>query len=91
MNYVYPKAPSQWIPELLWKVYIDFEIEEGERDTRCGLYEQLIALSRHVKVWISYVLFEAEPIPVPRAERGRERRKVKMMLSPRPFPCETGI
>jgi crooked neck len=55
------------------------------------LYEQLIALSRHVKVWISYVLFEAEPIPVPRAERGRERRKVKMMLSPRPFPCETGI
>jgi hypothetical protein len=64
-----------------------FEIEEGERNTRCGLYEQLIALSRHVKLWISYVLFEAELIPVPRAERERERRKVKMMmLSPRPFP-----
>jgi crooked neck len=57
------------MPELLWKAYIDFEIEEGERDTARGLYERLIALSGHVKVWISYALFEAEPIPVPRAER----------------------
>jgi hypothetical protein len=61
--------PRISMPELLWKVYIDFEIEEGECDTARGLYEWLIALSGHVKVWTSYVLFEAEPIPIPRAER----------------------
>lgn len=57
------------MPEVLWKAYIDFEIEEGERATARSLYERLIALSGHVKVWISYALFEAEPIPIPRAER----------------------
>ncbi|KAJ7632762.1 hypothetical protein FB45DRAFT_791979 [Roridomyces roridus] len=57
------------MPELLWKAYIDFEIEEGEREAARKLYERLIELSAHVKVWISYALFEAEPIPVPRDER----------------------
>ncbi|KAF8212076.1 hypothetical protein K438DRAFT_1805919 [Mycena galopus ATCC 62051] len=60
------------MPELLWKAYIDFEIDEGERETARGLYERLIQLSGHVKVWISYALFEAEPIPVPRALREEE-------------------
>ena len=60
------------MPEVLWKAYIDFEIEEGERATARSLYERLIALSGHVKVWISYALFEAEPIPIPRAEREEE-------------------
>ncbi|PPR00333.1 hypothetical protein CVT24_004616 [Panaeolus cyanescens] len=60
------------MPEILWKAYIDFEIEEGERETARALYERLISLSGHVKVWISYALFEAEPIPVPRAEREEE-------------------
>jgi crooked neck len=60
------------MPELLWKAYIDFEIEEGEREIARSLYERLIALSGHVKVWISYALFEGEPIPVPRAVREEE-------------------
>ncbi|KAJ7510024.1 pre-mRNA-splicing factor CLF1 [Mycena galericulata] len=60
------------MPELLWKAYIDFEIEEGERETARVLYERLIQLSGHVKVWISYALFEAEPIPIPRALREEE-------------------
>ncbi|KAJ7709731.1 hypothetical protein B0H17DRAFT_999105 [Mycena rosella] len=60
------------MPELLWKAYIDFEIEEGERETARALYERLIQLSGHVKVWISYALFEAEPIPIPRALREDE-------------------
>lgn len=60
------------MPELLWKAYIDFEIEEGEREIARALYERLVALSGHVKVWISYALFEAEPIPVPRAVREEE-------------------
>ena len=64
--------PSLSMPELLWKAYIDFETEEGERQKARSLYERLIKLSGHVKVWISYALFEGEPMPVPRAEREEE-------------------
>ncbi|OBZ66505.1 Pre-mRNA-splicing factor CLF1 [Grifola frondosa] len=60
------------MPELLWKAYIDFETEEGEREKARALYERLIALSGHVKVWISYAMFEAEPIPIPRSMREQE-------------------
>ena len=60
------------MPEILWKAYIDFEVEEGERAIARALYERLIALSGHVKVWISYALFEAEAIPLPRAEREED-------------------
>ena len=63
------------MPELLWKAYIDFEVEEGERETARSLYERLIALSGHVKVWIAYAMFEAEPIPLPRAEREEEEEE----------------
>ena len=77
--------PSLSMPELLWKAYIDFETEEGEREKARSLYERLIKLSGHVKVWISYALFEGEPIPVPRAEReeedddGDDEKEVKMV------------
>lgn len=70
------------MPELLWKAYIDFETEEGERERARALYERLINLSGHVKVWISYALFEAEPMPLPRAERDEEEEdeeEVKMV------------
>lgn len=70
------------MPELLWKQYIDFETEEGEREKARGLYERLIALSGHVKVWISYALFEAESIPVHRDQREEdedEEAGVKMV------------
>ena len=60
------------MPELLWKAYIDFETEEGEREKARSLYERLVKLSGHVKVWISYALFEGEAMPVPRAEREDE-------------------
>jgi len=60
------------MPEILWKAYIDFEVEEGERGIARALYERLIALSAHVKVWMSYALFEAEAIPLPRAQREEE-------------------
>lgn len=55
------------MPELLWKRYIDFEVEEGERERARALYERLVVLSGHVKVWISYALFEAEPMAAPRS------------------------
>jgi crooked neck len=57
------------MPELLWKSFIDFEIEEGERELARALYERLVEKSGHLKVWVSYALFEAEPIKVPRAVR----------------------
>jgi crooked neck len=51
---------SLFMPELLWKAYIDFEIEAGRRELKArAVYERLISLSGHVKAWISYALFEA--------------------------------
>ena len=61
--------PSLSMPELLWKAYIDFEIEEGDREKTRSLYERLINLSGHHKVWISYAEFEGSSIPIPRALR----------------------
>ncbi|KAH8822833.1 hypothetical protein DL96DRAFT_1619438 [Flagelloscypha sp. PMI_526] len=63
------------MPELLWKKFIDFEIEEGERANARALYESLVNLSGHVKVWTSFALFESEPIPVPRDEREEEEEE----------------
>jgi len=60
------------MPELLWKAYIDFEIEERERELARALYDRLVELSGHVKVWVSYAQFEAAPIPVLRAVREEE-------------------
>jgi crooked neck len=60
------------MPELLWKAYIDFEVEEGEREKARALYERLVGSSGHVKVWIAYAMFEKEAMAVPRAEREEE-------------------
>lgn len=60
------------MPEVLWKTYIDFEIEEGERELARLLYERLVSVSGNLKVWVSYAMFEAEPIPVVRNERNEE-------------------
>lgn len=56
-------------PENLWKAYIDFEFEQGEREKTRALYERLVQLSGHVKVWRSYAEFEAAPIPMSAAMR----------------------
>jgi len=60
------------MPELLWKAYIDFEVEEGERARTRALYERLAAASGHWKVWVAYAMFEAQPIQLPRDEREDE-------------------
>jgi crooked neck len=72
------------MPEVLWKAYIDLEIAEGERERARDLYERLIQLSGHVKVWIAYALFEGEAVPVPREDReeeeeAEEEAEVKMV------------
>jgi crooked neck len=50
--------PNLDMPEVLWKTYIDFEIDEGEGDHARRLYERLLERTNHVKVWISYAQFE---------------------------------
>jgi crooked neck len=54
--------PSLDMPEVLWKTYIDFEIDEGEGDHARRLYERLLERTNHVKVWISYAQFEGSEI-----------------------------
>ena len=51
-------TPQLDMPELVWKAYIDFEEDEGEVERARALYERLLAQTDHVKVWISYALFE---------------------------------
>ncbi|KAG1741196.1 hypothetical protein EDD22DRAFT_921500 [Suillus occidentalis] len=61
------------MPEILWKAYIDFEVDEqGDREKMRSLYERLAVLSGHRKVWISYAEFEASSIPLSRAMREEE-------------------
>ncbi|XP_023230969.1 crooked neck-like protein 1 [Centruroides sculpturatus] len=50
--------PRLDMPEVIWKSYIDFEIEQEEYDRARQLYERLLERTQHVKVWISYAQFE---------------------------------
>ena len=38
------------MPEVLWKAFIDFEVEQEEFDHVRALYEQLLTRTQHVKV-----------------------------------------
>jgi crooked neck len=38
------------MPELLWKAFIDFEIEQQEYDRSRKLYSKLLKKTQHVKV-----------------------------------------
>lgn len=46
------------MPELLWKTYIDFEVNQGENENARQLYQRLLERTLHVKVWLSYAKFE---------------------------------
>lgn len=52
------EEPEMEMPEIVWKKYIEFETEEEEYALARGLYERLVEKTGHVKVWISYALFE---------------------------------
>ncbi|GAB4816800.1 hypothetical protein N2152v2_003846 [Parachlorella kessleri] len=56
--------PALDMPEAIWKAYIDFEIQEGNREGGRELYERLLQRTQHVKVWLSYAKFEATPLAV---------------------------
>jgi crooked neck len=46
------------LPEVLWKAYIDFEIENEETARARALYRRLLERTKHVRVWISFAKFE---------------------------------
>lgn len=50
--------PHLDMPELLWKSYIDFEMEQEEPERTRNLYRRLLQRTQHVKVWISLAQFE---------------------------------
>lgn len=60
------------MPELLWKSYIDFEVSEGgydkDRSRVRNLYERLVQKTGHVKVWISWAVFEGSALKAPAEE-----------------------
>ena len=53
------QQPLLDMPEILWKAYIDFEVEEEEHDRVRALYKALLQRTKHVKVWISFANYEA--------------------------------
>lgn len=64
--------PRLDMPEVLWKSYIDFEIEQEEYDMTRNLYRRLLQRTQHVKVWISYVQFELSVDAAERLSRSRQ-------------------
>ncbi|KAJ8008895.1 hypothetical protein DPEC_G00083180 [Dallia pectoralis] len=64
--------PRLDMPEVLWKSYIDFEIEQEEYDNTRGLYQRLLQRTQHVKVWISHAQFELSIDCADRLQRCRD-------------------
>eukprot|EP00058_Branchiostoma_floridae_P021154 XP_002606644.1 hypothetical protein BRAFLDRAFT_57911 [Branchiostoma floridae] len=64
--------PKLDMPEMLWKSYIDFEIEQEEPQRVRELYGRLLERTQHVKVWISYAKFELSVAGDDMAARARK-------------------
>lgn len=76
------------MPELLWKTYIDFEVNQGENENARQLYQRLLERTMHVKVWLSYAKFELsceendENMNVELARRVYERANDALKILP---------
>ena len=64
------KQPVLDMPELIWKAFIDFEIEQEEYERARQLYKILLTRTKHVKVWVSLARFEAGLEEVDEEEEG---------------------
>ena len=64
------KQPVLDMPELIWKAFIDFEIEQEEYERARQLYKILLTRTKHVKVWMSLARFEAGLEEVDEEEGG---------------------
>lgn len=47
-------------------------LSQGNRERVRVLYERLLDRTKHVKVWLSYAKFEAEPLPLPEQEQQQQ-------------------
>jgi hypothetical protein len=54
------RIPEMDRPELLWKKYIDLEVDLGRIRGARKLYERLLQKAPHVRVFKTYALFESE-------------------------------
>lgn len=52
--------PTLDMPEMLWKSYIDYEMELNKFKKTRELYKRLLKKTNHVKIWISFAKFELE-------------------------------
>ena len=66
------EQPRLDMPELLWKAFIDFEIEQQEYDRARRLYSKLLKKTQHVKVWLSLAQFEASIDESDSLDRARD-------------------
>ncbi|CAF5146781.1 unnamed protein product, partial [Rotaria magnacalcarata] len=66
------EQPRLDMPELLWKAFIDFEIEQQEYDRARRLYSKLLKKTQHVKVWLSLAQFEASIDESDSIDRARD-------------------
>lgn len=65
--------PALDMPEILWKAYIDFEINCEEYENGRNLYESLLQRTNHIKVWISMAQFEQNMGSIESARKVYER------------------
>jgi crooked neck len=67
------------LPEVLWKSYLDFEVENEEWEKARGLYTRLLDRTNHVKVQISFANFEftaQDGTLEERTQKARERFEI---------------
>ncbi|XP_077521526.1 pre-mRNA splicing factor crn [Amblyomma americanum] len=74
--------PRLDMPEVIWKSYVDFEIEQEQYKRAAQLYERLLERTQHVKVWISYAHFQLnyggeDPVPLARTIFERANKELR--------------
>lgn len=74
--------PRLDMPEVIWKSYVDFEIEQEQYQLAARLYERLLERTQHVKVWISYAHFQLnyggkDPVPLARTIFERANKELR--------------
>ncbi|VDL50581.1 unnamed protein product [Hymenolepis diminuta] len=83
---IYELAISQPLldmPEILWKAYIDYEIEQREWDRARALYRRLMEKTQHVKVWLSLANFELCAQDAVEVEEGNADSETAMATNER--------
>eukprot|EP00301_Raphidiophrys_heterophryoidea_P009219 c13576_g1_i1.p1 GENE.c13576_g1_i1~~c13576_g1_i1.p1 ORF type:complete len:691 (-),score=182.39 c13576_g1_i1:127-2151(-) len=91
------------MPEVMWKCFIDFEIQNAEYDKVRALYRRLLDRTKHVKVWISCAQFETsieeldkargvfqEADKVLKAEGENKEERAMLLQSWKEFESEFG-